>query len=301
MAYEYIDNQIDPFDNDAEYPYHVQTSYYSGSSEQIIVPGAANFPESSPTRYFFYFPYIIDVSDLTGSYPCSLYDSTSGIGLTRVTGSPAANQYRIVTDEDSNGRCIIEFHSTQDSHTIDYDLYILGSVLVSDQFNDIDIQGGITIGDGEYIATSNDSDLMQLNGNLGVEINGYVLASSYGNFGGGTKRGSDGTILKEKIIDIGDWNMDADATTTVAHGLGSSFIKIRDIKVMIRNDGGTGLIPLDTMVTSTYANAGGVYNIDSTNITLYRKADSSANHGFDDALFDSTSYNRGWIYILYEI
>lgn len=107
---------------------------------------------------------------------------------------------------------------------------------------------------------------------------------------------TDGTKLKTKVIDIGDWDMDDASFVTIAHGL-SDWKKTRRISVIIRNDGddsyysfGDCLNVIDPqhLVRNVY--------IDATNVTLTRDADGV----FDAATFDTAaSYNRGWITITY--
>lgn len=90
-----------------------------------------------------------------------------------------------------------------------------------------------------------------------------------------------------KTIDIGDWDMDTDSSKNVNHGLTLS--KIRDVSIMIRQDDTLQSIPLIT--------AGSVSLINATLITLFRIAADT----FDSPAFDSTSFNRGWITIRYEL
>lgn len=42
------------------------------------------------------------------------------------------------------------------------------------------------------------------------------------------------TVLSAKVINIGNWDMNADSFVTLAHGL--DFTNIRNIRVLIRND-----------------------------------------------------------------
>lgn len=102
-----------------------------------------------------------------------------------------------------------------------------------------------------------------------------------------------GSGLLTKIIDIGDWNMDADASTLVAHGL-SDINKIRSISIMLRNDADDTVYKLEGS-DSTSTVWGGVGSITSTNIRLWRYAGGQ----YDSTAFDSISYNRGWITIEY--
>lgn len=96
--------------------------------------------------------------------------------------------------------------------------------------------------------------------------------------------------LKTKVIDIGDWNMDTTATVSVAHGL--TWTSIRKISVIIRDDVPDYYYDFPSYFDGTtweYVRA------DSTNIILQR----STSGVFDSVVYDSTSYNRGWIIITY--
>lgn len=101
---------------------------------------------------------------------------------------------------------------------------------------------------------------------------------------------------REVELEIGDWDMDTDETIMVAHGL-SDHTKIRSIDVIIRNNTDTQSRPLNSVdvgVGSTAIN-GGIASFNSTWITL-KRFDAG---DFDDISHNSTSYNRGWIYIQY--
>ncbi len=93
-----------------------------------------------------------------------------------------------------------------------------------------------------------------------------------------------------KIIDIGDWNMVSTGSVTKTHGL--NFTKIRNIQVMIRDDSGTVIWPLDTFLVES----AGSYAMDSGAILLTRTATGLF---YTTGSFISTSYNRGWIIIEY--
>lgn len=97
--------------------------------------------------------------------------------------------------------------------------------------------------------------------------------------------------VKTKIMDIGDWDMDALSTLNVAHGL--TFSIIRSVAVFIRND-------QDALVTNidrdTGAGSAGYAQWDSTNIVINRVAGSL----YDGISYnDGSAYNRGWITIHY--
>jgi hypothetical protein len=93
------------------------------------------------------------------------------------------------------------------------------------------------------------------------------------------------------IIDIGDWDMDANGTISVAHGL--NYANIRNVIGTIRNDVGTTSYPLTQGFNVTGDAESWIDRWDSTNIYLSR----TAGGGRDNVNFDSTSYNRGWLTI----
>jgi len=103
--------------------------------------------------------------------------------------------------------------------------------------------------------------------------------------------------LKTKVIEIGDWDMNTVPLVAVAHGLPDAQ-KIRSISVFIRPDTGTTLYPLNSFQDGAdpLLVAGGVDGVTSTNINLRRRSGGR----FNDAAFDATSYNRGWVTIVYE-
>lgn len=91
--------------------------------------------------------------------------------------------------------------------------------------------------------------------------------------------------------------MDADFSKSITHGVASGLTKIRSVSVMIINDAGTQLFPLNTNVSSaTVQFDGGVGDISSSSITLIRLTGGF----FDGVGFDSVAgYNRGYVTILY--
>ncbi len=103
--------------------------------------------------------------------------------------------------------------------------------------------------------------------------------------------------LRTKIIEIGDWDMDATTTINVAHGI-TDYTKIRSISVLIRNDvaNGSELYGFENQDSGAAEVTLHYIRCSSTNIVLYRDVDGY----FDSANFDDTSYNRGFITIVYE-
>jgi hypothetical protein len=100
--------------------------------------------------------------------------------------------------------------------------------------------------------------------------------------------------LITKVINIGDWNMDANSSTNVAHGL-SDFLKIRTVSVMIRRDDDSFFYDLQVVNFLNGLTSGSVLSIGPTNIILQR-TDTGA---FDSIDFNATSFNRGWVTIQY--
>ena len=100
--------------------------------------------------------------------------------------------------------------------------------------------------------------------------------------------------LLTKVIDIGDWNMDANSATFVAHGL-SNFLKIRTVSVMIRRDDDSFFYDLQVVNVLNGLTSVSVLSIGPTDIILQR-TDTGA---FDQIDFNATSFNRGWVTIQY--
>jgi len=107
----------------------------------------------------------------------------------------------------------------------------------------------------------------------------------------------DGSIVHFKRIDIGSWNMDTTEAMTVAHGLGSKFLNIISIWVVIKTDDNSFIFPL-ACYDATFASGilgGGISNVDNTLIALYR---TPLGIFETSTLFDGGS-NRGYVYIGY--
>ncbi len=97
-------------------------------------------------------------------------------------------------------------------------------------------------------------------------------------------------------MEIGDWNMDIDLYTTVAHGFTLS--TIRSISVLIRGDTGVNIFRSFNCFDVQSAEILSQYiEIDATDVTLIRDTDGA----LDGNAFDSTSFNRGFITLEYEV
>lgn len=101
----------------------------------------------------------------------------------------------------------------------------------------------------------------------------------------------DGAVLRHKVINIGDWDMDTYDNVFVAHELTLS--KIREVSVMIISDDGGNMASID-ISNGSGAGASGV-SIESSTVGLNRLAGGF----FDNTSYDSTFFNRGWITIQY--
>ena len=92
---------------------------------------------------------------------------------------------------------------------------------------------------------------------------------------------------------IGDWDMDTNSSkeVTLSPVIGDVWM-ISSIEVLIRNDSDI-YIPINTVATTGVAQ-GGIGAIETNKITLLRTTGGI----FDTALFNQTSYNRGYVTIM---
>jgi len=98
--------------------------------------------------------------------------------------------------------------------------------------------------------------------------------------------------IKRKLIEIGDWDMDATTSVQIVHGL--TYDKIVGCQVLIRNDANNSKLPIP-YTNPTGSTLEAIIEVKSTTIDLAR-----SNGGFFDSTdWDSTSYNRGWIIVEY--
>ncbi len=98
--------------------------------------------------------------------------------------------------------------------------------------------------------------------------------------------------LNRKVIEIGIWDMDADESVFIAHGV--DFTKIRNVSHVVRNDAND----FYSMIIENWAAGSNIgMGIDSTNVIL-RRLPSGA---YDNLDYNDTGggYNRGWVTIEY--
>lgn len=98
-------------------------------------------------------------------------------------------------------------------------------------------------------------------------------------------------------MEIGDWDMQAGVRLTITEAkLGIDTTKIRIVNVLIRHDDGL-VCNLETGHLNNASVAGRWWIDTGTSLVLDRVTGGS----FNSVNFDSTSYNRGWIAIEYEV
>ncbi len=112
---------------------------------------------------------------------------------------------------------------------------------------------------------------------------------------------NDGTNkFKTIVLEIGNWDMDATASVTVAHGL-ADHTKIRGASLVIRRDNASIDIPTGGYATYGYdvgfGDEFGAAAIDATNVNIYRVAAGV----YDSTDYNSTPFNRGWVTLLVEV
>jgi hypothetical protein len=110
-------------------------------------------------------------------------------------------------------------------------------------------------------------------------------------------QGKDVTVaIHRKIVNIGDWNMDATDTVNVTHGL--DVTKIRTVTGFILIDSNNAIYPITQAPYTeigTYNKHSVCFVVFATYIAMYRATGGN----FDNTSFDSTGFNRGWLVIDY--
>jgi hypothetical protein len=142
----------------------------------------------------------------------------------------------------------------------------------------------VAVTDGSGVITTSDRTTTELNQLAGIV--GAVVSST---------SSSPRFLIKE--IQIGDWNMDTTQFVSVAHGI-ADYTKIRAVLVVIRNDAATLLLEIQNPAGALNGTtSGGITSINSVNVDLYRVTGGS----FDSTNYDATSFNRGYITIIYSV
>ena len=102
-------------------------------------------------------------------------------------------------------------------------------------------------------------------------------------------------FLPKKVVEIGDWDMDASQFKDVNHGI-ADYKKIRTISAIIIADDTINYFPIDTHQTLTGTTSGGITGFSSTAVTLFRVTGGF----FDGVAYNATSFNRGFVTIEYQ-
>lgn len=163
-----------------------------------------------------------------------------------------------------------------------------GVKLADVQSDIVDNAAGVAANAGDITSAQN-----QLDDSVGLAT-GAVQGVGIDNgptFNGGVQ--TDGTLLRTKIVDIGDWDMVLSGAVDIPHGFGANYKKIRSVSAIVRDDDDS--IYYDITIAQGIL-SGGVSLINSTDVRLTRVSGAV----FTSASFDQTSYNRGWITITYE-
>jgi hypothetical protein len=130
---------------------------------------------------------------------------------------------------------------------------------------------------------------------LGDIMSGALINLVTGEFRGGLRTGSSGPYLKTAIVNIGDWNMDSTSGVTIAFPSGITRSNFRSAVVTIKSDAaGSDWLSYDLLIGGNYQ----VSNLITPADTISLNRDAAG--VFDSTIFDSISYNRGWIQITYE-
>lgn len=190
-----------------------------------------------------------------------------------VTDTPSAAAWRIIgywNPTDSSGRFVATADASLETWEINYSGAAWGTwTRLTDASGNVtrDIIGDVT-------------------GNVTGNADTATLAAAASSI---KETGSGAGVMRWKIIPIGDWNMDSSVYVDVAHGVGNQK-KIRSVSVTIRSD--------DDAEYYNMTSISGIYHlvaITATHLRIYRETSGA----FDTALFDATSFNRGWVTIGY--
>jgi hypothetical protein len=167
------------------------------------------------------------------------------------------------------------------------------TVVTTDTISEETAAAGVTI-DGVLLKDSEvtTDTINEKTGANGVDIDSCLIKD------GGVEAVTDqggGANLLTKVVDIGDWDMDATASVTVAHGI--TYTKIRSVSAIVRNDADDTYSPLTPAYVTVAGGTieGAIRFINSTTVNLERLTGGL----YDSVSYDSTSYNRGWLTITY--
>jgi len=212
----------------------------------------------------------------------------SGQDVGKVDGCDAGTAANNVLKLDASGYIptdVITEKSAGTGVTVD-GVLLKDSQVTSDMINEKTSGAGVTA-DGVLLKDSQVKTdvIIEKTGGAGVTVDGVLLKD------GGISDGAN--IIKTKVINIGDWNMDANSLVTVPHGVTQA--NIRSVSAYIINDAGTYYFPVTPGTNVTNPADAEIQVVAGGQVSLIRKVGGY----FDNPNFDSTSYNRGWLIITY--
>lgn len=260
----------DPWASDAiaaaEYA-RLKSAGYSGSYANLTAPASPNYPFNTPARYFLELPGIVDISDAV-TRPYLFKDVTTGVTLTGVSGSPAANQYRIPIPASKRPH-VIELNSAQAGHTIAYDFYSSGSIANAGDFNTPEIIGALT-------------------------VTGAITGNLTGNATSASRlKMTDGIFQRDTYLyrfdASGSWDMDAAANMSLGTSYGPAIPNgVIDLTVIIGNNSGLSPRKRYNLLAGGYFELSGAFP--TPTLVLYRTAGGI----FDNSAFAVATIDLYW-------
>ncbi len=149
---------------------------------------------------------------------------------------------------------------------------------LSIQSGDLRIENGFNLRLFDIFLTRTASNIITVTPtNVNLEIEGGFLNTS------------GGLVWKQTILAIGVWNMDADISVNIAHGL--TVTTIVDVSAIIYEDDLSSALRLQ--FSGNGDQLSGRIEVDATNAVLFRTAGGT----FDGPLYNNTGVNRGYVVI----
>jgi hypothetical protein len=109
------------------------------------------------------------------------------------------------------------------------------------------------------------------------------------------------TKLKKAVIEIGSWDMDADAQKNINNTLyGVDETNIISVNAMIRDDLGLQISPLICGFSNLSSKQGGVNYNNTMGLDRFELRRLTGGD-FDSISYNSTSFNRGWVIVEYVV
>lgn len=215
--------------------------------------------------------------------------------------TPAYDQFAVWYDELGLGW--VRLNPGRSGHTASFWYYDLGTIHQKDTLDsrvpssgNTSISGVKTFTDTTQ-STTKDNGAVVIEGGLGVEKNvragGNVYATAFSGYYVTSGGVSSEITLKQYVFEIGDWNMDSTDFIIKDYSAFFDHKKIINIYIVIRIDDDSGFdIYYDFLATATGGSLASIAGTDKLKIVR------TTGGAFDSAVFNKTSFNRGWIHIL---